>query len=50
MTQARSTLEPVISKVEVATVSIQTSPVKELKKEETKKLLEPAPKVDLKVT
>ena len=45
MTQARSMSEPVVSKVEVATVSIQTSPVKEFKKEETKKLSEPAPKV-----
>lgn len=44
MTQARSMPEPVVSKVEVATVSIQTSPVKEFKKEETKKLSEPAPK------
>ena len=47
MTLARKTPEPVVSKVEVATVSIQTSPLKELKKEEAKRLSEPAevPKV-----
>jgi len=47
MTQARKMPEPVVSKVEVATVSIQTSPIKELKKEEAKRLSKPAdvPKV-----
>jgi len=43
MTQAQKMPEPVVSKVEVATVSIQTSPMKELKKEQPKRLSEQPP-------
>lgn len=48
MTQAQKMPELVVSKVEVATVSIQTSPMKELKKEQPKRLSEQPPTVSLK--